>query len=418
MQTLAAPPDLFRAFARIGLLSFGGPAAQIAIMHRELVETRAWLSEKQFLGALSFAMLLPGPEAMQLATWAGWRLGGTRAGLMAGLLFVLPGALVIAALALAYVAWGDLPAVQAAFDGIKALIVVVVVQAMIRMGKKALRRPADIALAAAAFVAIFLLAVPFPLIILAAAAIGAVIGPAAPPDPAPPGRPVPLAATLRTVALWLLLWAMPLVAVWLAGSVFLTDIALFFAKLAVVTFGGAYAVLAYMAQEVVQGYGWLTTGEMIDALGLAETTPGPLILVTQFTAMVAGAKEAGWPMALMAGALCLWMTFVPCFLWIFAFAPHLERLLSAPRLAGALQGITAAVAGVIANLSAWFALHVLFARVAPGSIPPRPDWSSFDPAALALIAVSAVLIFALRLGLLPAMALMAMAGLALDVAAG
>jgi len=418
VSALPAASDLFRTFARIGLLSFGGPAAQIAVMHRELVEARQWLTEKQFLGALSFTMLLPGPEAMQLATWAGWRLGGTRAGLMAGLLFVLPGALVIAALALAYTAFGDVPAVQAAFDGVKALVVVIVVQAMIRMGKKALTRPADIALAAAAFAALFLLGAPFPLIILAAAVIGALLGPAAPPDPAPPGAAPPIAATLRTVALWLVLWLLPLLAAWLAGAAFLTDVALFFGKLAVVTFGGAYAVLAYMTQEVVQSYGWLTPDEMIDALGLAETTPGPLILVTQFTAMLAGAKQGGWDLALVAGALCLWMTFVPCFLWIFAFAPHLERLLAAPRLAGALGGITAAVAGVIANLSLWFALHVLFDRVIPGSTPPRPDMATFDPVALALVLLGAALIFGLRLGLPLALALMAAAGLAAQALAG
>ncbi|MGR3320589.1 MAG: chromate efflux transporter [Pseudooceanicola sp.] len=415
---MPAPADQFRTFARIGLMSFGGPAAQIAVMHRELVELRGWLSERQFLGALSFAMLLPGPEAMQLATWAGWKLGGVRAGLMAGLLFVLPGALVIAALALAYAAWGEVPAVQAAFLGIKALVVLVVVQALLRLSRKALKRGADHVIALAAFLALFLFDAPFPLIILAAALAGAALGPAEPPDPAPDTSPARLGATLRTTAVWLLLWAAPLLATWLAGAEFLTAIGLFFAKLALVTFGGAYAVLAYMAQAVVDHHGWLTAEEMIDALGLAETTPGPLILVTQFTAMLAGSKLGGLWLALTAGAMCLWMTFVPCFLWIFALAPHLERLLAAPRLAGALSAVTAAVTGVILDLSIWFALHVLFGRVDESGPLPRPDWAGFDPLAAALIALAALLLFALRIGLLTALPLMALAGIAASALSG
>ncbi|OWU83767.1 chromate transporter [Oceanicola sp. 22II-s10i] len=398
-------PDLFRTFARIGLFSFGGPAAQIAVMHRELVETRRWLSERQFLGALSFTMLLPGPEAMQLATWAGWRLGGTRIGLMAGLLFVLPGALVIAALALAYAAWGDIPAVRTAFDGIKALVVVIVLQALVRLVRKALTRTADYTLAGVAFLAIFALGLPFPLIVVAAALAGAWLGPATPPPPAPEGR-ADWGATLRTAGIWALLWCLPLLAVWLAGDAFLTAIALFFGKLAVVTFGGAYAVLAYMAQAVVETHGWLTPDEMIDALGLAETTPGPLILVTEFTAVLAGAKLGGAGYALLAGALCLWMTFVPCFLWIFAFAPHVERLLAAPRLAGALAAVTAAVTGVILNLALWFGLHVLF----PGG---TPGLATADPGAALLILLAAALTISARLGLGTTLPAMALAGLAL-----
>lgn len=377
-------------------------------MHRELVETRAWLSEKQFLGALSFTMLLPGPEAMQLATWAGWKLGGTRAGLMAGLLFVLPGALVIAALALAYLAWGDVPGVAAAFLGIKAAVVIVVLQALFRLSRKALKRRADWAIAGLAFVGIFALNLPFPLIIVAAALAGAWVGPPSPPTPAPPTQP-DWAATARSLLIWTNLWALPLLLCWLAGATFLTEIALFFAKLAVVTFGGAYAVLGYMAQAVVETHHWLTPDEMIDALGLAETTPGPLILVTEFTATLAGAKAGGIGLGLAAGALSLWMTFVPCFLWIFACAPHLERLLAAPRLAGALAAITAAVTGVILNLSLWFALHVLFSRVDEGGALPRPDLTSLDPVALALILLAALLLLVARLDLLRGLAVMAAA---------
>ena len=409
----ALPPSrsaMLRAFARIGILSFGGPAAQIAVMHRELVETRRWIGERQFLGALSLTMLLPGPEAMQLATWAGWRMGGTWMGLAAGLLFVGPGAVVIAALAYAYAAWGEVPLVAAAFLGIKALVVVVVVLALRRLAGKALSRTAHRALAIAAFAAMAIFGVPFPLVIATAALAGAWLGAPAPrwDEPHPP--PVAAWTTARTVILWLILWALPIIPLWLTGHTFLTDLALFFAKLAVVTFGGAYAVLAYMAQAVVETHGWLTAPQMIDALGLAETTPGPLILVTEFTAILAGLGQGGPMLGAVAGALCLWMTFVPCFLWIFALAPHLDRLLAAPRLAGALAAITAAVTGVIANLALWFTLHVVFARVDTDRTPPRPDWSSLDPAALPLIALAAILLVPVNMTLMRALPLMAAAG--------
>ena len=407
------PPSrstMLRAFARVGILSFGGPAAQIAVMHRELVETRRWIGERQFLGALSLTMLLPGPEAMQLATWAGWRMGGTWMGLAAGLLFVGPGAVVIAALAYAYAAWGEVPLVAAAFLGIKALVVVVVVLALRRLAGKALSRPAHRALAIAAFAAMAILGVPFPLVIATAALAGAWLGAPAPRSDAPHPPRVAAWTTVRTVTLWLILWALPVIPLWLTGQTFLTDLALFFAKLAVVTFGGAYAVLAYMAQAVVETHGWLTAPQMIDALGLAETTPGPLILVTEFTAILAGLGQGESMLGAVAGALCLWMTFVPCFLWIFALAPHLDRLLAAPRLAGALAAITAAVTGVIANLALWFTLHVVFARVDTARTPPRPDWSSLDPAALPLIALAAILLVPVNMTLMRALPLMAAAG--------
>ncbi|WP_407493437.1 chromate efflux transporter [Pseudooceanicola sp. MF1-13] len=404
--------QMFRAYGRIGALSFGGPAAQIALMHEELVTRRKAMSEQDFLGALSFCMLLPGPEAMQMATYAGWKERGVPGGLLAGLLFTLPGAVVIAALAFAYASFGDVPLVQAGFAGIKALVVVIVLQALWRISNKALKRPADWGLAAAAFIALFALGLPFPLIILAAGIFGYVTAPRDAPK-TPPAPPAQKAKTLRTILIWTALWAAPLIPLLIARDGFLLQLSLFYAKLAVVTFGGAYAVLSYMAQAVVETYGWLSAEQMIDALGLAETTPGPLILVTQFTAHLAGMTQGGPHLAALAGVLALWMTFVPCFLWIFAFAPHVDRLLANPRLKGALAAITAAVVGVILNLCVWFALHVIFAQVDDTRALPIPDLSSIDPWAIALIILGALLLIRFKFGLLLTLALMALAGIGL-----
>ncbi len=404
--------DFRRCFARIGLLSFGGPAAQIALMQTELVERRGWLDQRQFLGALSFCMLMPGPEAMQLATYAGWKLRGTWGGLIAGLLFVLPGAAVIAALALAYAAWGEVPLVQALFSGIKAAVLVIVAQALWRLARRALEGWAHRVLALVAFAAIYVGALPFPAIIAAAALWGAWTSRAALPEAAPPPAPGQTARTLRTALIWSVLWAVPVLVAWLSGATFLTDIALFFSKLAVVTFGGAYAVLAYMTQTVTQTHGWLSTDQMIDALGLAETTPGPLILVTQFVAMLAGFAKGGTGTALLAGALALWVTFVPCFLWIFTGAPYLERILAQPRLRGALAAISAAVVGVIANLSLWFALHILFGQIVSTPFGAVPVWSTMSWTAAGLTTLAAILMVVFRVPMLPALALMALAGAA------
>ncbi|WP_172329360.1 chromate efflux transporter [Mangrovicoccus sp. HB161399] len=399
--------DLFRAFWRIGLHSFGGPAAQIAVMHRELVDGRGWLSEAQFLSSLSFCMLLPGPEAMQLATYAGWRLKGWQGGLIGGGLFVLPGAAVMAALALAYLAWGQLPLVNAMFMGIQAAVVAIVVQAFWRLGRKALTTPGRRLLAALSFLGIYAFALPFPLIVLAAGLAGALAAPGE-PRAAPP---VAGARTLRTVAVWGGLWALPVLLSWAMGWQLLTAVALFFSKLAVVTFGGAYAVLAYMAQEVVQQHGWITAAQMMDGLGLAETTPGPLILVTQFVAMLAGGNAGGWGLALAAGAMALWVTFVPCFLWIFAGAPYVEAISGRPRLAGALGAISAAVCGVILNLSLWFALHVFFGRMAPIQAGPAqillPDPGTLRPLAVELAFSAGLLMLVAKIPIGPVLALSA-----------
>lgn len=410
--------ELWTVFGRIGLLSFGGPAAQIALMHQELVDKRGWLTEEQFLRALSFCMLLPGPEAMQLATYAGWKRGGITGGLIGGGLFVLPGAIVIAALALLYGAYGNLPAIQALFVGVQATVIIIVIAALIKIAKRALVGRAYLVIAILAFIALFFFAVPFPVVVLAAGVAGALM----------PGQPTEAQTmpkgSLRNAARVLLIggavWAAPVILVVATGSAFLLDVAAFFSLMAVVTFGGAYAVLAYMTQEVVFSYGWLTTPQMMDALGLAETTPGPLILVTQFVAMIAGLAQGGTGLALAAGALTLWVTFVPCFIWIFAGAPLIDWLDGRPRLRAALGGITAAVVGVIANLSLWFALHVVFdsvARVEWGIINMVvPDPASLQILALSLVGVAAVLLLRLKWSLLLVLPFVALISLTASVA--
>ncbi len=410
--------NLIRVFGRIGLLSFGGPAAQISLMHQELVERRPWLDEQSYLRALSLCMLLPGPEAMQLATYAGWRLRGVLGGLIAGGLFVIPGAIIIAVLVGLYVAFGELQVVQAGFVGIKATVIVIVLQALRNLSRKALSDAEHRILALLGFLAIFALNLPFPLIIFAAALWGfATFKGQNPLTPAPAA--LTMFRPIRTAVIWLALWLGPLAVLTLTGQQLLSDLGWFFARLAVVTFGGAYAVLAYMTQTVVDTYQWISTDQMIDALGLAETTPGPLILVTQFVAMLTGQLSGGASMAIAAGAVALWATFVPCFLWIFLAAPFLDQLAARPRLSAALHGITAAVVGVILNLSLWFALNVLFGQVpertlGPVSIPV-PDISTLDVAALILTLAAGVLIFRLKIWMVPTLGLMACAGILLNL---
>jgi chromate transporter len=386
--------ELTRTFARIGLLSFGGPAAQISLMHREIVDERGWVSEPDYLSALSFCMLLPGPEAMQLATWIGWKREGTLGGLIAGGLFVLPGAIVVLILSMIYVTWGDLPLVAALFVGVQAAVLAVVLEALLRVGKRALKSQSQRAIALLAFVALALFGLPFPVVILAAGLWGYFT--TAPQTSVAP-TPKPWRQSLRAALIWGLIWLAPLALMQLTAPPLLAEIALYFSKLAVLTFGGAYAVLAWMSQEVVQQKQWLDLRQMIDGLGLAETTPGPLILVTEFVAYVAAAKQ-GVAMGIAGAVTALWMTFAPCFLWIFAGAPWIARLTHAPRLSGALASITAAVVGVIASLSLWFAGHVLFYARIPFVFGPLhldlPDPLSLRllPTALALLAAYLLLL--------------------------
>ncbi|MEL6640248.1 MAG: chromate efflux transporter [Pseudomonadota bacterium] len=398
--------ELTRVFGRIGLLSFGGPAAQIALMHQELVEKRDWLTEEQYLRALSFCMLLPGPEAMQLATYAGWKQRGLLGGLIGGGLFVLPGAFVIMVLALLYGTYGNLPIAQALFLGVKATVVIIVIDALIKVARRALTSSKARWIAVLAFCALFFFALPFPLVIAVAACVGA-YGTVT-PNTTKHRQTLPWRRSLIILVIGCLTWAAPLLILQNAHPL-LTDIATFFAWLAVVTFGGAYAVLAYMTQAVVGEFGWLTTPQMMDALGLAETTPGPLILVTQFVGMVAGAAAGGTLLALAAGGVTLWVTFVPCFIWIFAGAPLIDWLADQPRLKAALAGITAAVVGVIANLSVWFAMHVFFEVVQNYQAGPikvsLPQLESIDPLPIGLAVVAGLLLLWRRLNLLNVLAI-------------
>ena len=418
-HTVSTPSfaDAIWQWARIGLLSFGGPAAQIALMHRIVVDEKRWLSEKQYLNALSFCMLLPGPEAMQLATYTGWRLHGVRGGLAAGLLFVLPGAVVVLALALIYAVYGNVPLLEALFYGVKAAVLVIVVEAFLRISKRALTGLVHRLITCLAFIGIFFFHLPFPVIIGLSALAGFLLlsdTQAATTDQS--SSNINKAASynfssasnfrnaIKTISLWLFLWFTPiLVLVVTADNALLSDIGIFFSKLAVVTFGGAYAVLAYLAQDVVTQFGWLTAGEMMDGLALAETTPGPLILVTEFVGFLAGYRDAGVLMGFAAALLTLWVTFVPCFLWIFAGAPYIEWVGQQRRLRNALAAITAAVVGVILNLSLWFALHVFFHNVQLKSRGIlhfwQPEWSTLDWRIVLLTIICATLAFARHWGI-------------------
>lgn len=424
-----------RVWARIGCLSFGGPAAQIALMHREVVDERRWVGEAKFLQALNFCTLLPGPEAQQLATYLGWLLHGVKGGVAAGVLFILPGAAVMLGLSVLYVTLGQVPLVAALFFGLKAAVLVLVVEALQRVARRALKGGVAYALAGAAFVALYAFAVPFPVVVLAAGLIGLALpslftggGHGAPKAGGPPAaldavlaadpgyiaRRAPAARRAGLVAA--LLWLWPVALLQPAGGVF-ADVAMFFSKMAVVTFGGAYAVLAWVAQEAVEIEGWLTAGQMLDGLGLAETTPGPLILVLQFVGFLAGFGAHGLWGGVAAAALTSWVTFAPSFVWIFLLAPFVEKLAANPRLAGALAAITAAVVGVVLNLAVWFGLRVLFATVGEAALGPMrldlPVLASFDWRAglIALGAGFALLRF--KLGVARTLGLAAIAGLAL-----
>lgn len=414
--------DLVKTFARIGCLSFGGPAGQIALMHREVVEERGWISEEQYLHALNFCHFLPGPEAQQLATWIGWKLHGWRGGLAAGLLFVVPGALVILALSMFYAAAANLSWFAALFLGIKAAVLALVLQALLRIAGRALDTRLKQGLALAAFLALALLSLPFPAVVLGAGLIGFVVAAVRPAllalkpvSAAPPLPPRPWAASLRAVLVWGTIWALPLAAVLvlLGRDHVLWQIGSFFSQLAVVTFGGAYAVLAYMAQAAVNGFGWLSAREMADGLGLAESTPGPLIMVTQFVGYLAAfrAPESFTPLVagILGAMLTTWVTFAPCFLWIFAFAPWIERMEQAVRLKGALAAVTAAIVGVIASLALWFGGHVLF-REFVGSLPA---WNSLDWRAGLLTLVCGALLFRFKWNVLPVLCTAALGGLVL-----
>lgn len=436
-------PNLTEAtwlWLRIGCLSFGGPAAQIALMHKLLVEDRKWIGEARFLNALNYCMLLPGPEAQQLATYIGWLMHGVRGGLIAGVLFVLPGAVVIMGLSVAYLLYAELPALQAVFFGLKCAVLAIVLQALVRISGRTLDQNWKLAVAALAFVALFVFNADFPLVVVAGALIGVVLGQPAKGH----GADAPASRGLidrlldagalthvrpgfgrlaSAVVLWGAAWAAPVALVFALtpeASAW-REIAVFFSQAAVVTFGGAYAVLPYVAQTAVESYGWLNAKEMMHGLALAETTPGPLILVLQYVGFLAAAREGGLPPILggvLGGALATWVTFAPSFLWIFAGAPYAEAIQRVSMLRSALAGVTAAVVGVILNLAIWFGLHVLFAEVSRLEMGPIKLWTpnvmSLDPYALGLSAVAAILLIRFKLGVVPVLAFCAAAGLALE----
>lgn len=447
VSTPAVPTlaEALRVWARIGCLSFGGPAGQIALMHKELVEERRWIGEERFLHALNYCMLLPGPEAQQLATYVGWLMHRTLGGLLAGLLFVLPGALVMLGLSVLYVVWNDAPVVEAVFFGVKAAVLAVVIEAVIRLSRRALKNRVMIAIAVAAFLMIFVAKVPFPVIVLGAALIGW-IGAKRRPDlfrasgHGGAGGPKVVGIVdamfergelahaepsarraLKVLGVWLPVWLAPVAAlVLLTGSSSVwSELGVFFSSMAVVTFGGAYAVLAYVAQAAVDTFGWMRPGEMIDGLGLAETTPGPLIMVTQFVGFLAAHRAPGGLDPLLAGALgsllVTWVTFAPCFLWIFLGAPYVEALRSNAALGAALSAVTAAVVGVVANLAVWFGLHVLFRELKPVFAfgPDLPVLASLDWRAAVLAAAAMVAMLRFKVGMIPALIACALGGLLL-----
>ena len=442
--------EALQVWTRVALISFGGPAAQIAIMHRILVDEKRWISEERFLHALNYCMLLPGPEAQQLATYIGWLMHRTLGGLIAGGFFVIPGIVSIMALSYLYAAYGNIPIILSLFVGLKAAVLAIVLEAVIRIGKRALKNAIMVGIAALAFIAIFFFSVPFPIIVLSAALIGlagnlagmtqfqgsSAHGPTGGKgSEAPPGsllgdeilehtRPT-LGRSLRVAATWLAAWLVPVAAliIILGRDNVFSQIGIFFSEMAVVTFGGAYAVLAYVAQQAVETYHWLKPGEMLDGLGMAETMPGPLIKVLQFVGFMGAYRDPGSLPPMLAGTLggllATWITFVPCFLWIFLGAPFAEKLRDVKSLNAALSAVTAAIVGVVLNLAIWFAIHSLFRETIPIRAFPlsfdAPNLATIVPWTSVLAIAAAVAIFRFKVGMIPTLAACCAAGVVLHL---
>ena len=418
--------DAVRVWARVALQSFGGPAGQIAVVHRIVVEEKRWLGERRFLHALSYCMLLPGPEAQQLTTYVGWLLHGVRGGLVAGTLFILPGFVSILALSVLYAEYGHTAWVAGVFFGLKPAVIAIVLAAVTRLRRGALRGRGGLGLAAGAFAAIFCFGIPFPLVVLAAGLLGLMLPGAPVPDLEEPSVTVSRPSTagaVRTTLFWLGVWLVPpaLLLAGLGPGHVLVREAVFFSKAAVVTFGGAYAVLSYVAQQAVEAYQWLAPGQMLDGLGMAETTPGPLIQVVQFVGFMGAYSHPGGMEAVVTGVLgsvvTTWVTFAPCFLFVFVGAPYVEYLRSWRKLTSALAAITAAVAGVVVNLAVWFALHTLFGELERVGVGPAslllPVPGSLDWRALLITLAAIVAVFRFRIGMMPVLGGSALLGLLL-----
>ncbi len=436
--------EAFKVWLRVALLSFGGPAGQIAVMHRIVVQERRWVSEARFLHALNYCHLLPGPEAQQLAIYIGWLMHRTVGGLIAGVLFVIPGVIALMALSWIYVIWGNVSVVAGLFFGLKAAVLAVVIEAVLRIGRRALKSRLAVGVAAAAFVALFCFAIPFPLVVVGAALVGLaadrlgypvsgsathdargddLLGESVPAHARPS-----LAQALGVVTVWLPLWLGPVLLLFLlngADDIF-TRLSLFFSEVAVVSFGGAYAVLAYVAQQAVETYRWLRPDEMLAGLGMAETTPGPLIMVVQYVGFLAGYRTPSIMPPLMtgtlAGLLVTWVTFTPCFLWVLLGAPYVEALRGVRSLGAALSAVTAAIVGVVLNLAVWFGIHVVFRETVAWhgygltlSIPVLP---SIDVFATVLAIAAALALFRFKVGVIQTLLACSLAGVVLQLAFG
>jgi chromate transporter len=433
--------EAFKVWLRVALLSFGGPAGQIAVMHRILVEERRWISEARFLHALNYCHLLPGPEAQQLAIYIGWLMHKTRGGIVAGTLFVVPGVVTLMALSWIYVVWGSVGVVAGLLFGLKAAVLAVVIEAVLRVGRRALKSRLAFSIAAVAFIALFLFGIAFPLVVLAAAMIGLAANsagynkggtPAHGKDDDLLGQEIPdhaqpsPARAMKVAAVWAPLWLAPIALLYLtlgSGHLF-TRLAVFFSEVAVVSFGGAYAVLAYVAQQAVETHHWLRPDEMLAGLGLAETTPGPLIMVVQYVGFLAGYRmpDAMPPLlaGTLAGLLVTWVTFTPCFLWVLLGAPYVEALRGVRALGAALSAVTAAVVGVILNLAVWFGVHVMFRQTVAwhgyGLNVSLPVLPSIDVFAAILAAAAAVAIFRYKIGIIQTLLACSLAGVVLQLA--
>jgi chromate transporter len=403
--------ELAAASAKIGVLGFGGPAGQIALMHKIFVDEKKWVDEDQYLYALSYCTLLPGPEAQQLATYIGWLLHGVRGGLIAGTLFVLPGALIMLALSWVYMTAADMPLMAAALYGLRCVVLALIVQSVIKIGRKSLKLSWSIWVAGISFLALVVLHVPFPIVILVAGLVGWAVqrlGQAAAPQLEKQISMSDSKNSFAAATIWIGAWLAPVIALSVLPSAqpVLGQIGQLFSGLSLVTFGGAYAATAWLNQQAVEVQNWLTATQMMDGLALVQAIPGPLVLVNQYVGFVAGWNAGGLGLALAGGLLASWCTFAPSFVWIFAGAPFAEGLRDNQAVASALKGVSAAVVGVIASLAVWFGVQVVFGGEAM-------DWRSVDLKAILMTLIAFGLLTRTKLSLFVLLGLGACLGTAI-----